>query len=144
MSCPGLHCPGCSGGQSLVVLAATAAAVAVAAETVIWVAENLWWIVPAAVACYVLAVAAAMAMERRSDRRAAEWGAARGIRSRADVIMPPPPARRELPPVVNIYVADETMAARVIRQALPARTDLNVTGDQPAAIMRLHADGERR
>lgn len=90
MSCPGLHCPGCSGGQSLGVLAAAVIGLAAAYETVGWVAGNIWWIIPTVVACYVLAVAAAVALERRSDRRAAAWGAARGIYSRADGILPPP------------------------------------------------------
>lgn len=124
MSCPGLHCPGCSGGQSLGILAATAGLVFVAAEAIVWVAENLWWIVPTAIACYALAVVAAMALERRSDRRAAEWGAARGIVSRADVTLPARPATPQVTqgtvPAIEYHVhhhhyyADTREPARVI------------------------------
>ena len=90
MSCPGLHCPGCSGGQSLGVLAAAVVGLAVAYETVAVVAEYIVPITAVVAACFALAVAASVWLERWSDRRAAEWGAARGIVSRADVILPEP------------------------------------------------------
>ena len=90
MSCPGLHCPGCSGGQSLGVLAAVVAVTYVAAETVLWVAEHIWWIVGTLAVCFVLAVAASMWLEAWADRRGARFAARHGIRSRADVILPEP------------------------------------------------------
>jgi hypothetical protein len=63
MSCPGLHCPGCSAGQSLGILAAAVIGLA-AAETVEWVAERIWWIGGTLAACFALAIAASMALER--------------------------------------------------------------------------------
>ncbi len=129
MGCPGLHCPGCSSGQSLGILAAAAAAVVVAYETVQWVADRIWWIGSTVAVCFALAVAASMWLEQRSDRRAAEWGAARGIRSRADVILPYPvrvaevPAepRRELDaPALHLHFhgLPDAEQVHVIRQAL--------------------------
>ena len=74
--------------------------------------------------CFALATAASMWLERRSGRRAAAWGAARGIRSRADVILPDPgymtavtgePVRPAItgPAIMNFnfYGADATQAA---------------------------------
>ena len=89
MSCPGLHCPGCSGGQSLGIVAAAGVILGVAYETVAVVKEYIIPIAVLAAVCFALAVAASVWLERWSDRRAAAWGAARGIRSRADVILPP-------------------------------------------------------
>jgi hypothetical protein len=85
MSCPGLHCPGCSGGQSLGIFGGTVLAVAVAAETVQWVAERIWWIGGTIAACFALATAASMWLERLSDARCARFAERRGIASRADV-----------------------------------------------------------
>ena len=90
MSCPGLHCPGCSGGQSLGILAAAAGAVVVAYDTVQWVAERIWWIGGTLAACFALAIAAGMWLEAWADRRGARFAAAHGILSRADVILPGP------------------------------------------------------
>jgi hypothetical protein len=128
MSCPGLHCPGCSGGQSLGVAAAVVVGLAVAAEAVQWVADRIWWIGGTAAVCYALAAAAGMWLERRNDRRAAAWGAARGIYSRADVILPCPPRAAAVPaeparPAIavpqvvnfNFFGADATRAAAIIR-----------------------------
>jgi hypothetical protein len=86
-----------------------------------------------------------MWLERRSDRRAAAWGAARGIRSRADVILPDPgyttavtaetarPALAALAVVtINLFSADPMAAATIIRQALPeAASDPAIDGKQP-------------
>ena len=97
MSCPGLHCPGCSGAQSLGILAGAGIVLGVAYETAAIVRD---YIVPIAVvtaACFALAVAASVWLERWSDRRCAAWGAARGIRSRADVILPPARAPAAFP-----------------------------------------------
>jgi hypothetical protein len=142
MSCPGLHCPGCSGGQSLAILGGTVALFVFAAETVAWVAERIFWIGGTLALCFVLAVAASMWLERWSATRAARWGAARGILSRADVILPEPRAatltatvipqaaagarpaieHHHHGPVFNFYGPDaEAQAARVIR-ALPGDT----------------------
>jgi hypothetical protein len=97
MSCPGLHCPGCSGGQSLGITGGVVAALAVAAETVQWVADRIWWIGGTVTVCFAVAVAAGMWLERWADRRGARFAAAHGILSRADVILPAPAAAAGLP-----------------------------------------------
>lgn len=88
MPCPGLHCPGCSGGQSLAITGASVLGLVLADETVQWVADRVFWIGGTMAACLVLSVAASMWLETRADRRGRAWGAARGIYSRADVILP--------------------------------------------------------
>jgi MFS family permease len=90
MSCPGLHCPGCSGGQSLGILAGAVIGLVVVAETVQWVAERIFWIGGTLAVCFALSVAASMWLETRADQRGRAWGAARGIYSRADYIAPEP------------------------------------------------------
>jgi hypothetical protein len=128
MSCPGLHCPGCSGGQSAGIAAAVVVGLAVAAEAVQWVADRIWWIGGTAAVCYALAVAAGMRLEARARRREAAWGAARGIYSRADVILPYTPRAAAVPaeparPAIaapqvvnfNFFGADATRAAAIIR-----------------------------
>jgi hypothetical protein len=90
MSCPGLHCPGCSGGQSLGILAGGIVAFVVAYETVAWVRRDGLEIGLTLAACFALAVAASMWLETRADQRGRAWGAARGIYSRADYIAPEP------------------------------------------------------
>lgn len=132
MICPGLHCPGCSDGQSLGIVGAAAVLLVLADAAVPWVADRIWWIAGTVALCFALATAASMALERRSDRRSAAWGAARGIRSRADVILPGPDRPAEVtaepvrpaiaaPQIVNIFNfgADATRSAAIIRQALP-------------------------
>ena len=121
MSCSGIHCAGCGGGASLPVIAL------IALEGAAWVAAHVIEVAVVASACGALSVAAVAALMRWQDRRQAAF-AARGtlLVTRADAVPLPPPARRELPPVVNIYVADTGTAARVIRQALP------VTNTQPS------------
>jgi hypothetical protein len=97
MSCPGLHCPDCSGGQT-VGIAAAAAAVAdlvVAAKTVQWVAERIVWISATTAVCFILAAAVGMWLERLADRRGARFAAAHGGSCGA----PPrtPPGGRRVP-----------------------------------------------
>jgi len=158
MSCPGLHCPGCSEGQSLGILAAVVVGLVVAAGTVQWVAERIWWIGSAVAVCFALAVAAGMWLERLADRRGARYAAAHGILSRADVILPAParvaavdaepvpPAIVSAPQTVitgGIHVwltglPDEAQAA-VIRKAIPgivgdaSPKEMNDGADQAAA-----------
>lgn len=141
MTCPGLHCPGCSGGQSLAIVGSGVVALAIAYQTAQWVHERIWWIGGTAAACFAVATAVSMALEARSDRRGARYAAEHGILSRADVILPEPerrpvfePAqeRREIrPPTVinlNIYTADaEASAARIIRTALPGQAGAAIT-----------------
>ena len=114
MSCSGLHCAGCGGGASVPVIAL------VALEGAAWVAAHVIEVAVVSAACGVLAVSAVVALMRWQDRRQAAV-AARGplLVTRLDAAPLPPPSRRELPQVVNIYVADGGTAARVIRQALP-------------------------
>lgn len=129
MSCPGLHCPGCSGGQSLGILAAVVAVTYVAAETVLWVAERIWWIVGTLAVCFALAVAASMWLERWADARGARFAAAHGILSRADVVAPAVVRARVIEPerpglaatqiTVNIFGVPSAEQADIIRQALP-------------------------
>jgi hypothetical protein len=117
MSCSGLHCAGCGAGAAVppVALAGLLG--------LTWVTEHLVMVAAVSAACAVLSVAAVVALMRWQDRRQAAL-AARGplLITRPDAA-PLPPARHhaELPPVVNIYVADTGTAARVARQALPAR-----------------------
>jgi hypothetical protein len=140
MSCPGLHCPGCSGGQSLGILAAVVAVTYVAAETVLWVAEHIWWIVGTLAVCFALAVAASMALEAWADRRGARFAALHGIRSRADVILPEPvrgvvvervPERPAIAPapqvVINIFGMPSPEQVAIIRQAIPGQAGAAVT-----------------
>jgi hypothetical protein len=90
MPCPGLHCPGCSRGQSAGILAAALVGLAVADELVQWVADRIWWIGGTAAVAFALAVAASMWLEGWHARRGARFAAAHGILSRADVILPDP------------------------------------------------------
>lgn len=127
MPCPGLHCPGCSGRQSLGVLGGLVVVVYIADRLSVWVAEHIWEIGLTVGACFVLAVAASMALESWADRRGARFAQRHGILSRADVILPPvvrasvispePPAIA--PQVVNNYfIADADQAAAIIRHAI--------------------------
>ena len=128
MSCPGLHCPGCSGGQTAGLAAATVVGLVVAAETVQWVAERIVWISATMAVCFILAVAVGMWLERLAYRRGARFAAAHGILSRADVILPYPvqvPATAPGPAIgapqitVNIFGMPSPEQAAVIRQTLP-------------------------
>jgi hypothetical protein len=138
MSCPGLHCPGCSGGQTAGIAAATVVGLVVAAETMQWVAERIVWISATMAVCFILAVAVGMWLERLADRRGARFAAAHGILSRADVILPYPvrvtavPATTLRPAIgatqitVNIFGVPSPEQAAVIRQTLPGHA---ITGD---------------
>jgi hypothetical protein len=131
VTCPGLHCPGCSGRQSLGVLAALVAVVYIADQACTWVADRIWWIGSTLALCFALAVAASMWLEHWSDRRGAKFAARHGIVCRADVILPPPvvravvtgpvPERAALAPpaiTVNIFGMPSAEQAEVIGQAL--------------------------
>jgi hypothetical protein len=124
MSCPGLHCPGCSGGQSLGVAGGVVLGLVLLAAAVPWVAARIWWIGGTAAACFALAVAAGMWLGRRNDRRAAEWGAARGIVSRADMILPP-------------------LARAVVTELGPARPAIRPAGRE-LQLLRRGRRGRRR
>jgi hypothetical protein len=131
VSCPGLHCPGCSEGQSLAILGGVVIGLVLADRMVQWVAERIWWIGGMLAVAVAVAVAASMALEAWNDRRGARFAARHGILSRADVIMPEPvravvvesaPARRELEPRaihLHFHGLPDTEQAAVIRQALP-------------------------
>jgi hypothetical protein len=84
--CPGLHCPGCSEGQSPGIVAGAALGLVLLDQTVQWVAERIWWIGGTLAVCFALATAASMWLEARADRRGARFAAAHGILSRADVV----------------------------------------------------------
>jgi hypothetical protein len=88
------------------------------------VAEHRIEVAAVSAACGALSVAAVVALMRWQDRRQAAF-AARGplLVTRPDAAPLPPAARRELPRVVSIYVADTDVAARVVRQALPGRNE---------------------
>ena len=132
MSCPGLHCPGCTGGQSLGILAGVIAAAWIADETLQWVADRIWWIGGTLAVCFVLATAASMWLERLSDARCAGFAERRGIASRADVDQLTPAGvawllrheqeRAAVGPAVvnfNFYGAASPEPARVIRTVIP-------------------------
>ena len=144
MSCPGLHCPGCTEGQSLAIVGAAVGALVVAAEVVPWVAGHIWEIGLTAAACFAISVALSMCLEAWADRRGARFAAAHGIPSRADVIRvgvvgtcePLPhsrsagrdrelvtPARPAIEPRPAIHLhfhgVPGEQAAEIIRQALP-------------------------
>lgn len=90
MTCPGLHCPGCTEGQSLAIVGAAVGALVVVAEVVPCVAGHIWEIGLTVAACFALSVAVSMSLEAWADRRGARFAAAHGILSRADVILPEP------------------------------------------------------
>jgi hypothetical protein len=92
----------------------------IALEGAAWVAAHVIEVAVVSAACGALSVAAVVALMRWQDRRQAAF-AARGTLfvTRMDAApLPRARHRAELPPVVNIYVADTGTAARV-RQALP-------------------------
>jgi hypothetical protein len=142
MRCPGLHCPGCSGGQSLGILAAVVAVTYVAAETVLWIAEHIWWIVGTLAVCFALAVAASVWLERWTDARGARFAAAHGILSRADVILPVAAdaagfshqQRSAVEPPVAIHLHFHGLAAAeqaaIIRQGLPGHRGKAITEEK--------------
>ena len=140
MSCPGLHCPGCSGGQSLGIAAATVLGLVLLDQTMQWVAEHIWWIGGTLAACFALAVAAGMWLEQWADARGARFAAAHGILSRADVVAPEVvravvveavPERSPIAPapqvVVNIFGIPSPEQAAIIRRALPGQAGDAIT-----------------
>lgn len=155
MSCPGLHCPGCSEGQSLAILGGTVAGLVVAAETVQWVAQRIWWIGSTVAVCFVLAGAAGMWLERLADRRGARFTAAHGILSRADVIAPCAVRAEVVPPAIapaqavitggtHIWVSGlpDAEQARAIRQALTAQA--GDTSPEGSDLTALRVQGARQ
>jgi hypothetical protein len=138
VSCPGLHCPGCSEGQSLGILAGAVVVLAAAGQVVQWVAERIWWIGGTLAVCFALAVAAGMWLERLADRRGARFAAAHGILSRTDVMLAQPPPQR---PAIEQHVHHHYHAADGEQPAAiePPHVYLNVTPDQLAVIMRHYA-----
>ena len=133
MSCPGLHCPGCSEGQSLGIAAAAVVGLVLADQAVRWVAEYIWWIGGTLAVCFALSVAASMTLEAWADRRAARYAAAHGILSRADVILPEPlrvraevitdtaPASR--PAIENHYHVHYHAADEAARAVIPGKAE---------------------
>lgn len=104
----------------------------VAAETVTWVAEHIWEIGLTVAACFALAVAASMWLERWADRRGARFAAAHGILSRADVILAAPPPAAGLPrqqraaiaPVqIHFHGLDDEQQAEIMGRALPRKKE---------------------
>ena len=59
----------------------------VADEVCAVVAEYIWWITGTLVLCFVLAVAASVALEAWADRRGAGFAARHGILSRTNVVL---------------------------------------------------------
>jgi hypothetical protein len=131
MSCPGLHCPGCSSGQSAGIAALAVVGLVVADRTVQWVAERVVWISATTIVCFALAVAAGMWLERCANRRGARYAAAHGILSRADVILPYPvravaadPGRPAIAPAqitINIFGVPSPEQAAADPGWVPAR-----------------------
>jgi hypothetical protein len=144
VSCPGLHCPGCTEGQSLAITGGAVVGLVLAAETVQWVAERVLWIGGTMAVCLATSVAVSMWLEAWADRRGARFAAAHGILSRADVIRvdaveicePLPhsrpagrdrvlvtPARPAIEPRPAIHLhfhgVPGEQTAEIIRQALP-------------------------
>jgi hypothetical protein len=122
MSCPGLHCPGCSGAQTGSLTVVAGLGLLIAYWTLPWAAERIWWIGGTIAVCFALAIAASMWLERRSARRAAEWGAARGIYSRADMILPAPALVTAMPdtpaqPAIARVFAGWRLASRSVRRS---------------------------
>ena len=159
MSCPGLHCPSCTEGQSIAITGGAVAVLVLAAETIQWVAERVFWVGGTMAACLALSVAASFWLERMADRRGARFAAEHGILSRADVIRvgvveicePLPHSRsagrdRELVttarpaieprPAIHLHFhgVPGEQAAEIIRQALPGESVTEETRDlSPAA-----------
>jgi hypothetical protein len=73
MGCPGLHCPGCSGRQSIGILVVLGGGLYLAAEALAWVAERIWWIAGTLAVSFALALAGCVALARWTDRREARF-----------------------------------------------------------------------
>jgi hypothetical protein len=133
MTCPGLHCPGCSscsGGGWLVRLAALVFAVIEIAE---FIAARIWWILGGTAVAIAVPVYIVWRLTRWQQHREAVHAVQRPfVTEREAPAAVPSAARRELGSAtvinVNIFTADaEESAARIIRQALPGHA-----GDETA------------
>lgn len=144
MICPGLHCPGCTGKQSLGALIGVVVVVYVADQLCAWVADRIWWIGGTIAACFILATAASMWLERLSDARCARFAERRGIASRADVDELTPAgvawllAREQQRPAVgpavvnfNFYAAASPEPARAVRTVIPGQAGDAITEGNP-------------
>ena len=130
MSCPGLHCPGCSSGQSLAVLGGVAAGVAVACETVRWAAEHAWEIGGTLAACFALSVAACMWLERWAVVRGARFAERHGIYSRAGTITPPAVATVTAQVIEHhhyLHAITPDPVPAVVRAAIPGKPEDAIT-----------------
>lgn len=128
MSCPGLHCVGCSGKGSAGLIGGAVIVLVVADRAVTWVGDRIWWIGGTVAVCFALATAASMVLEARSERRCAAYAERHGIRSRADVIAMGMPEALPRPPIgraltggdihIHLHGGSADEQAAVIRQAI--------------------------
>jgi len=139
VTCPGLHCPGCSGCRSGVarpVLAVAVFLLAGGGGAVIaleWLAERILWILGTAVLAVVLAVAAVLYLIRCQERREQAWGLRRAAAREViycDTEAVSQQARPQLdgrPVIIQNFYGTEAaeMAARVLPAALPADNEEN-------------------
>ena len=134
MSHPGAHCAGCTG-----VSAVPAAAFAVFCGLT-WIAEHLAEVIAVSAACYVLSVAAVVALSRVTARREAAFGARlaaahqRGTLT-ATVIPQVTQEATARPAIeqhfhVHHHYADSREPARVIRTALPGQAGAAITTEE--------------
>jgi len=141
VSCPGLHCPGCSGGESIGILAAVVVGLVVADRTVQWVAERIVWIGGTIAVSLAVAVVASMALGAWTERREARFAARRGIYSRADHIAPEPARCQIRHGVSDIGTAGAEIGNGITDlRALPAPgVTINIFGQpspEQAAVIR--------
>ncbi len=151
MICSGLHCPGCSEGQSLGIAGGAVLGLVLLDQTVQWVAARIWWIGGTLALCFAVSIAVSLCLERWADARGARFAAAHGILSRADVILPGPVRAGVLPPrqigtPVPIPAAEiRTPGSDSGRPAIgPAEVHLHfhgLPGDQQAALIRAALPG---
>lgn len=129
VSCPGLHCPGCSGGQSLGVASGVILGLVLLDAAVPWIADRVWWIGGTVAVCFALAVTAGTWLERLADRRGARFAAAHGILSRADVILPAP-------------VRVRAVSAEPVRPAIAPAPQTIITGGTHIWLTGLPDEGQ--
>lgn len=137
MSGYGYHWSKCQGGGDAKAILAGGGLLA-GILAVEWVAAHAWEVLAVTAACGALAVAAVVALMRWGDRRERRHAIERPFL----VTRPAPatltatvipqvtqPERPAIPQVVNFnfYGTGSTMAARVIRQAIPDRPGSSVT-----------------
>jgi len=129
----GYHWTPCRGGDSKVIVAGGGLFAGVLA--VEWLAAHAWEVLAVTALCGAAAVTAVVALMRWTDRRAAAFGArlaARRAGATLTATVIPQVSQHERPAIpqvvnYNFYGADSTMAARVIRQAIPDRPGPSVT-----------------